>query len=276
MIKNKIKIYVLLLAFLSIFLFSGCVGGNVAVMPTREDGALDVNIQDYTGDIQSFFLIEVLQVSNLTATINKGANTADLANSSNCVAFQAINIYSPNNMYQGIITDKVGSTISFTPSIDTEYNIADSYVYCGNWNMAVDGSTTPRIFSIHAPAGENYDLTSSVIGIIDDKDMDYSTFGSLPALSGGFVNRVVDGYTKNLFLIYNNLGFKLRGYESSYITKAPSGKYGITSKILYNEVYGAIPRIKGATKDTYQAVIQDDLTGLDELVQTVHGHKTTD
>lgn len=243
--------------------------------PTNEDG-LEVSIQDYTGEIQSYFLTYNTQTTTLTSDTMINSKYINVLNNTNCNINNAVNVYNGRSFYQGLITAINTTSITLTPPIDKSFMEADSIVECGITNMAYDGSVTPRIYNINLPYNASWDITSSVIGILDNTPMDSSTFGGIPALTNGFVIRQVDGTSKNLLLTYNNNGFNLRGYNVEYIDRAPSGTYGLNAIINVKDTYGAVFRIEGTKNQTMQVLIQDDLSDLTRLVMTINGHLVTE
>lgn len=56
------------------------------------------------------------------------------------------------------------------------------------------------------------------------------------------------------------------------MTKAPSGSYGMTFEINFEEKYGAAIRLDGDVGEQLQAIVQDDLTGLTTMEASVTGH----
>lgn len=256
-----------------VLLFSGCLNTSVAVI----DGEQDVNIQDYTGEIQNYFLTTHLHNTTFTSNGVQGINTINVASTTDCVDFDAIDIYDNESYFQGIIQSVTANTITFTPGLDKEYDLSNSVVKCGEWDMStIDGSTNPTEFYITPPTDVKWHLESSVFNILDNSAMDDGMFGSRSALTNGFVVSRVDGYTKELFLIYNNAGFKLRGFNREYAEKAPAGDYSYFADIQYNEKFGAVVELDGRTNDKYIVLIQDDMTSQEQMAYTVAGHRTTD
>ena len=238
------------------------------------NNVIDVSIQDYTGEIQSYFLTYILKETTLTSNAMINGNQINVVDTTGCNMGNAVNIYDDRSFYQGLIISLTATSINLTPPLDKSFMQANSFVECGDTNMAYDGLTTPRVYSIHPPTNVSWDITSSVISILDNTIMDSAKFGGIPALSNGFLIRTVDGTTKNLLLAYNNNGFKLRGFEVDYIDRAPSGVYGLNAFIDVKRAYGAVFRIDGRLNDTMETLIQDDLTGLTRMVMTINGHTT--
>jgi len=135
--------------------------------------------------------------------------------------------------------------------------------------MAVDG-TTPQIFSIKAPPNATVDIHTINCSMLNTTAMDDGTFGGINQLTNGIILKFIDGFTKNLALIVNNLGFWEIGFSTEYSTKAPAGKYGFKARRHIPIVNGSVLRVKENSE--FQIEIQDDLTGLDFMAMTIDGH----
>ena len=224
----------------------------------------------------SYFLTKELQLTNLTETVAIGDFNATVVDSTGCVAGDAIDIWDDTNYFQGIITDVVGNTISFVGSTVHSYEIENTTVKCGEWNMAIDGSVTKQTFSINPPNKVDWDIESCAIQFKDNSDWDINTFGSRTSLDNGFTAGIKDGETTRFFLIYNNGGFALRGFDITNIEKAPSGLYGFTANLDFEKRNGAIPVLVGSTGDEFTANVNDDLTSQTEVAFVVRGHEKDD
>ena len=231
-----------------------------------------VSIQDYNGEIVSFFITKELQLTTLISNLTYGDNIVYLTNGTNCLAGDAIDIYDNQKYFQGLITSVSGNNITFTPSVDYNYSTTDTNIKCGEWNLNADGSVIPQEFYIIPPSNKAWDIESFGMQFIDTADWDINTFGSQPALSNGFVVSVGDGSRKELFLIYNNGGFTLRGGVVQGFEKAPSGSYGFSVDMNFEDRYGSILKLDGTQDDKLTAIVADDLSAQDQIAFVVRGH----
>lgn len=271
MVKSKKIIYVLM--GFSLLFFSGC--SISAELETA--GEFDVSIQDYTGEAFSFFLTMPLQYTSLTQSASMGDTTIFVSDTTNCLVFDAIDIYDNDRYFQSLILSKTANTITMNSDLDRDFNLTDTTIKCGEWNLATsDGSITPETFLISPPNNENWHIISTIIKITDNSDWDLSKFGGGSALTNGISGRITDGYEKDLFLIYDNSGFSLRGFNVQDFEKAPAGVYGFTGILYFKDIYGAVLPLNGSTNDEWQAINRDDLTNLLEVAITVNGHYTTE
>jgi len=264
-----------------IVLFSGLVFISALVdivhvsnLPKNDDG-VEVSIQDYNGETVSLFITREEQLTNLTQDYNMRNESIVINDSTGCVVGDAIDLYDNVSYFQGIITDVVGNEIFFTPPLDKNFKQENTFVKCGEWNLNVDGSVNTQQFYINPPTKLSWDIESVAMQFQDNSDWDIDSFGSRTSLENGFTVNVEDGIEKQLFLIYNNGGFILRGGTIQNIEKAPSGVYGFSVDLVFSEKYGAVLELDGRTKDKLVARVRDDLTSQNEISFVVRGHIKT-
>jgi hypothetical protein len=207
----------------------------------------------------------------LTSGIAVGDTVINVGSSTGVVAGEAITIYEGKRMSQFIVAGTTATTITINPSSDFAYTTA-ALVESGPWNMAVDGSVTPQIFTIKCPPSGRFYIHAFNHTILDQSVMDDAKFGGLTALTNGIVVRRTNGGTKNLSIIVNNTGFYEFGYDTSYSAKAPAGYYGFKARKDLGQVNGITGLLKGADDDEFQLIVNDDLTGLDQFTCNIHGY----
>ena len=174
---------------------------RVDIASPVDDYGIEVSIQDYNAKIVSLFLTKELQLTNLSNSANINSNIINVSNSTNCLIGDAIDLYDDDYYFQGIIINVVGNDIVFTPDLDYSFNSSNTYVKCGEWNMNVDGSTTPQEYYINAPLKQAWDIESIGMQFQDNSDWDINSFGSRTALTNGLVMAIEDGYYQKMFLI---------------------------------------------------------------------------
>ena len=194
-----------------------------------------------------------------------------VTDATDCLSGDAIDIYDNDYYFQGIITNVGADYINFTPELDYSFE-AGSIAKCGEWNLNSDGSTTPVEYTINPPLERSWDIESIGMQFQDNLDWDISTFGSRSALTNGFVVAVGDGDIKNLFLVYNNGGFLLRGGTIQDVAKAPAGLYGFSVDMEFETKYGSVLKLDGTLNESLRAINQDDLTSQTQIAFTVRGH----
>jgi hypothetical protein len=149
------------------------------------------------------------------------------------------------------------------PSVSTQGRIVNS-------EMAVDGSVTPRIFSVRA-GNISSETTRFILRATNTAPMDYSLFAGIAALQKGLVFRVVNGYQKTIFNFHNDGDIAQFCYDLNYSTKAPAGENGYVARISFagDAKHGTSLVIEGT--DTIQWVTQDNLTTVGSLKASVMG-----
>lgn len=264
---------ILLMGLMSVILISkiGIETVYVGNIPL-DDYGVEVSVQDYTGDSISFFMTNKLQETTLTSDLIASDSTAEVVDSTGCVVGDALDLYDDNYYFQSIIREVVGNTITFTPPSDYNFNSSNTVVVCGEWNLNVDGSVNPVNYTINPPLNRSWDIKSMGMQFTDNSDWDINTFGSRSSLTNGFVFSKGDGIKKELFLIYDNGGFALRGATITNFEKAPSGKYGFNVDLNLMYVYGAFIMLDGSDNQELIATVRDDLTNQDEIAITIRGH----
>jgi hypothetical protein len=186
-----------------------------------------------------------------------------------------------SRFYQGRVLDIVGNVLTLDTPLDYAYEVGQS-ARATETNMSVDGSSTPRVFSLRAaePPGEGIDLTVDVTRIIIQCKTTSATslanFGNIPKLTRGLVLRRVDGEYQNVFNVKD--GHEIQGiaYDYDPTTQAGQGQDGFSSRLTFggqNKI-GVVKRI-GPGEDL-EVIVQDDLTLLTTLEVTFEGHIVQD
>jgi len=283
---SKLRLMTIILILFSFILLSGCANTAVSVWDgviRNEDGTSLTNTFDDTLSVQdkdktfqtfSYFLTMPLSSTALIDDASVGDESITVNDVTNCTDFDAINIYDDEYYFQSLIYNVTGSTINLNSELDKNFSSTNTIVECAEWDLSTtDGSLIDnKIFSVSPPQNVTWHIISTNINIIDDKEMDDSKFGGIPMLDNGISGRVIDGYKKDLFLIYNNNGFFLRGFNKNYVAKAPAGLYSFNARLIFKEQYGSVVYLNGEDNDEWQAVNRDDLTSLEEVAITVQGH----
>lgn len=180
-----------------------------------------------------------------------------------------ITFYEGSWIFQNIVKSFTANTVTLNTKIDYAFTTS-AIVETGAWNMAVNGSVTPQVFSFKAPITGIINVHTINVSMLDASDMDDGKYGGLTQLANGVDWRFVDGVTKHLAVIVNNLGFKEIGFDLDYTTKAPAGQYGLHARRYINKINGTILYLSG--DGTFEVHINDDLTGLLLHTVTINGH----
>jgi len=254
------------------------------------NGGMPVNIQDQTSKpIDALF---AKSVSNFTLATDTVASTI-----TNIVyTFTASTGHGINNPVGGVndeillldvlndksfyaeVLDVTGDVITVDRPIDHVYPSGGVVPTLGRiviTNMAVDGSTTPQVFSLRAGVNP-IDFVRFIVTMTDNSSMDDNRFGGLSKLTRGLTMRIVDGFQKTIFNWKTNGEIAQWCFDTTYSDKAPSGYFGFRARVTFGgqSKHGVVLRI--STGDVIQIVVQDNLEDLETLRICGEGHEVTD
>jgi hypothetical protein len=250
-------------------------------MVVQDDGSIDVNVQDQdTEPIDSYFN---QSVSNFTLAADTQESTVDTlyydftaSPGHGIVGGNEVLLLdvAADRVLQCVAVSVVGDVVTVDRPIDHVFTSATALGRIVTCEMAVDGSTTPQIFTLRAGTVP-VDVTRLLLTGLDDSSMDYSTFLGMNALTNGLVLRIVNGFQKTVFNFKTNKDIVQFCYDVNLEGKAPSGQFGFASRISFGgqDKHGVVIRLSGAS--ALQWIVQDDLTPLISLKGSVQGHKTS-
>jgi hypothetical protein len=260
----------------------GCGTDQLACV--ESNGGLAVNIQDQHSEVIDSLFNQ--SVSNFTIAADTTASTETTLN----YVFTATGghgIAVGNEIllldviadiaFQAVVVVVATDTITVDRPIDHIFPSASALGRIVTSNMGVVGSlATPQIFTFRAgddPVDINRMMLTMLAG---SATMDDGKFGNIAALTNGLVFRTYNGIHKTIFNFKTNRDIKQWCYDVNYSENAPAGDSGLSARITFNgqDKHGVSLRVSGT--EVLQWVVQDDLTGIDELIASVEGHKVTD
>lgn len=260
---------------------TGHIGvGNV--IPRESNGGIPVNLQDQTSPpIDALFAQEVspftLSVDTAVSTVSVLVYTFEATAGHLIVSGNEILLLDVDGdrSFYAIVTNVSVNTITVDRPIDHAFPSASTLGRRVITNMAVDGSSTPQIFSLRA-GSVPIDITRFIMTVTDASPMDTGTFGGMSALSNGFVFRILNSYQKTIFNFKSNGEIEQMAFDIRYTSKAPAGEYGLVSMITFagQSSHGVTLRISNL--DVMQWIVQDDLRDLLTLRCVGQGHEVTD
>lgn len=122
---------------------------NHSVPSTIMNPSLDVNVQDYNGELLVLYPTLELQLTSLTSDAFRGNFTINVENATNCNIGDAVDLWDDTNYFQGIITGVSGNQITYISQLTRNFETSNTIVKCGAWKMNVDGSTEKKHFISH-------------------------------------------------------------------------------------------------------------------------------
>jgi hypothetical protein len=182
--------------------------GEGAILELNDVGKLEVHVADQTTDTIILPMVQLLGTTTLSAPAVLDARTITVTVPTGFVVGQHIRIINAaaDRYYFGTILGIVGSIITLDSLLDFAY-VSGSEVTTSNINMAVDGSTTPVIFTLRTglpsiPA--DMDITRMIITCECLSAVALDLFGDLSALTKGILFRSKNGTQHNIFNVKSN------------------------------------------------------------------------
>ena len=250
--------------------------------PLESNGGIPVNIQDQTTELQANLFNQSISNFTLAADTNESTETT-LYYTFTATGGHGISVGNEillldvvgDRALQSVVTNVATNVITIDRPIDNVYPSATALGRIVTSNMAVDGSSTPQIFTYRAGTNE-VDVTRILITMLGGSTaMDDGKFGNITALTNGLVFRVYNSYHKTIYNFKTNQDIKQFCYDVTYSDNAPAGSTGLSSRITFagQDKHGVVIRVSGNT--VIQFIVQDDLTGLTSVKASVEGHRVT-
>lgn len=240
-----------------------------------ENGAVPVVVSDQHSEPINLYFCDHSASTTLAADADIGDDQISVTSAAGAILYGAFGVYENGHVWQTLTSAIDGTTI--TTASRSDYNFsAGATVYFGNWDMSVDGSTTPVVYYIGPPPGVKWDIYELIISMEDNTAMYESTFAGIAALTKPLTARVVDGFSKQLFVINNNGGFREQGFIVDYPAKVPAGTYAFGAYKNFPQTLGVSIRLDGDAGDRIEIPVRDNLTGITKVAMTVQGHVVVD
>lgn len=253
---------------------------NGTLARVEPNGGLAVNVQDQVTEVVDLFMFNEEGTFTLASGVSIDDTTFTATGGHGISIGDVITIEDGARHYQSLILNVVTNTITVDSPFDFAYT-TDAIGIRGIHNMNVNGSVTPVIFRVtpkNLTNGIKWDIVRVIFTIEDDTSMDTSKFGGISALTNGFVLRLKNGTTKNIFNVKSNGDFANRAYDISYDDRAPAGLFGLRVRRTFGGAAktGVTLRMEATTDDALQIIVADDLTALTTFTCVVQGHVVID
>ena len=223
-----------------------------------------------------YFTLDTAISSTLNGTVAINTKTLILNDATGFIVGEPINILSDSShihMYRKII-NIVSNTLTLDSNIDFALPNGSTIIQT-SFNMAVDGSVTPQIFTMIPAGTENIDITRLLFEIIDGTAGDDSKFGGI---AGGITNGIhlrknTNNTAYQTIAIWNkNQEMVEDMFNLEYTDKAGLGNYGVKGRWSLLEGTGAIINLDAASGEFMECIVQDDLTPLIDFEMKMQGH----
>lgn len=234
-----------------------------------------------TSPVNIYFADELTTPTLLTTPGVVNGKTVDVADSTGFVIGCRIGVFSgvtgDNRFFFAYVTNVVSNTIHFNEPLDFAFKVG-SFAVCLDRRLNVDGSVTPRTFSVRGPgigSPLSFEVTKIMVVMTTDNPIALNKFGDIPGdLANGLVFRVKNAEIHNIATIRSNLEFEA--------VMPPLKIYAATNPVFGIDGLSCIWEISGQENlgvaielepgDEFQAIVQDDLSSILDLAILAQGH----
>lgn len=245
----------------------------------EDNGSLPVTLQDATSPLIMMPLrLETRAPSVLTADTVVDTHTITVADVAGVTVGMGILLRSVNDNRFSHFHVRIinGNILTLDSPMDFAYTVANATVDFFTENMAVDGSVTPKIFSLRSGSSPQIpttaDITRLIIACETTTSPALNEFGDIPILSEGCVLRHRDGVIRNIFNVKSNLELANLADMFQLYSAIGTGTNGFVSRIGFagSDHLGVVIRVMPDEDLEFQ--IHDNLTGLIKLYVIAEGH----
>lgn len=242
----------------------------------RGDVGTKIFIQDQTTPMLDLRFLERIGTFQLASPTTASTRTFTAIAGHGIVVGNIIELQNDRNFCQARVLGVNVNSITIDMEIGDIYPVGLTFPV-SNDDMRVNGSVTPRIFTLKPDVGQSGDINSIQFAVQSASPMDFSTFGSANALPVGCLLRVKrqGGALINLFNFKTNGELIIRGIDHSFQEKAGGGLHAFIAQIAFNgqQNRGVTVRLDGDLGEELQLVVQDNLSviGQDYIRATAYG-----
>lgn len=220
-----------------------------------------VYVHDQTTALVDRFLTKELGSFSVTADTVVDNFTFEAVAGHGFVVGNIANFMEEQNYSQFEVLAVAGDTITLDTAMDSVYT-SDGTHNRATRSMLVDGSSAIQTFSLRPIAGMMWDIVRLFMTIESASAMDFSTFGSMAAITRGCVFRLDNGVQRNVFNYKTNGDMINRCHDHNFVQKTGGGLHGFSARTTFagQDKRGVAVRLVGDDGDELQHIIQDDLT----------------
>jgi hypothetical protein len=268
--------------FEEVIIKDATTGITAAVENNDGQGCLAVCVQDQVTETQDAYFNQEVSAFTIAADTTESTETTlnytfTATGGHGIVATDEILLLDVvgDRALQAVVIGVLVNDITIDRPIDHVFPTASTLGRIVTSNMAVAGSlVSPQIFTFRAGV-DAVDVVRLILTMVHGALGTDDQFGSIPALTNGFVLRVYNGLHKTVFNFKTNGDIKQFCYDVQYAVRSGPSNYGTSARISFGgqDKHGVALRVSG--DDVVQWIVQDDLTGLSSLRGSIQGHKVT-
>jgi len=246
-------------------------------------GTLDVHTQSVHYEIINMHAVkDEANTDTLDSNASVGDSTIEVSNSSQYAVGNHITIVEGTTAESDILrvqaTDGTDpGTLTLDRPLENAFTTASTVISEVDRDLSNGNGTiaAPVVYQIAPPSDETWHIRAVILHIEDGTEPTIDKFGGIASLTNGIVIRQNNGTKRNLAVIRRNGDMKeyFGAEHVSFIQKSGGGDWATNGFWEFATHSRAIVRLVGATSDTLQIIIQDDLTDLSEFEVIIQGHK---
>lgn len=242
----------------------------------RGDVGTKIFIQDQTTPMLDLRFVERIGTFQLASPTAANTRTFTALAGHGISVGNIIELQNSFNFCQARVLAVNANSITIDSEIGDVYQTGLSFPV-SNDDLRVDGSVTPRVFTLKPDAGQSGDINAIQFAVQSTTAMDFSTFGSANALAVGCLLRVKrqNGALINLFNFKANGELVIRGISHYFQNKIGGGLHSFVAQVAFNgqQNRGVTVRLDGDLGEELQLVVQDNLSiiGQDYIRATAYG-----
>lgn len=243
---------------------------SVIETSSRGGVSLAVTLQDQTTGVLNLPFLKLVATPTLATDTVVGESTFTLSGGHGLTAGNVGNIIeladdrNGSHFLQATITDVTADVVTIDCFVNRVYPAANTVIAVSTSEMNVNGAVTPQVFSVAPLPFQSGDITRLILQIVDENDMDFSTFGGNGLLPKGLLLRINngDGTYRNLYNWKSNGDIINVCFDHAFQENNGQTVRGFIARLTWagQNKHGVAIRLDGALGEQLELVVQDDLT----------------
>ena len=245
-----------------------------------KEGVINVHsgpqIRDIVGS--QVYLQTPILVTTLTAAANSQDRDIVVASTAGVLVGHkaALGVLGSTQRVPLTIVNIVGNTLTLSVPLDLSYASGSTVVILSAALNVAGTAANPVVFVAAPPANATWHISRLTLNIVHGTAGDMGLFGDLAPLTYGVALRLLIGgvyYTYTAWRTNGDIATDM--YDLRFDTRSSGGgSYGTTARLDIRDSDTVI-ELNGDTNDSFQILVQDDLSSLDDFQIRLLGHVAT-